>query len=422
MFNRLAPLIVMVASLPAWAGGNQESEAEHTRLAEEMRRLAGRNAWRGVEANYYQMLELAKKGVVLTYDDHLFGAQAARDAGKITQVYERLERAKNVDPTKEVLDWMTDIDASYGRVELVRDERFVGDSTLTVAELPFAPDQRSAIGTAQSEAVQTGGYVGLLPFGKYGYGGQEFEVKPGGAVVKITLAPAVASTKKGEKGPKGEKADKPAAKRRDGFRFDLGPMYTAVGESSAPGVHPEPYGGMGLRAGLGWEVELSRNIGLLAEAGYHGMLTGASVEATSANAGTDLTANPQVDGSKDSLTLFYLWGGASYWIGNLAIMAGPSWAGGTAKTTGLVANCDDATAPGCDTVASGASDSWKQVSPVNAGFVKTGGLTAGAFYGFSKVPGMRTARLGVSLYGGAQSDLAILYPWAQFAISIAPGL
>lgn len=410
--HRWIPMVVIVAPLPALAGPKEEAEAEHTRLAEEMRKLAGRNAWRGVESSYVRMLELVPKGVALTYDDHLFGAQAARDLGRITQVYERLERAKNVNPTKEVLDWMSDIDASYGRVRLIRDERFVGDSSFTVAEMPFAPDQRAAIGAAEAVVAETGSFVGLLPFGKYGYGGKELEVKPGGAVVTVELKPE--ATAGGDK--------KPAAKRRDGFRFDVGPLYTAVGTSDSPGVHPEAYSGLGLRAGLGWEIELSRHVGLIASAGYHGMLTGEKTSATEAGAETVLADEPQVGEAKDSLTLFYLWGGASYWVGNLALMAGPSWAGGMARASSVVADCGDASAPGCEHVAPGASEAWLSRTSATANFVKTGGAALGAFYGFAKAPGMRASRLGVSLYGGAQSDLVLLYPWAQVAISIAPGL
>jgi hypothetical protein len=78
MRQLLVPIAALVAPLAAEAAGKTASEAEHTRLAEEMRKLAQRNAWRGVEGSYARMLVIEKDGVVLTYDDHLLGAQAAR--------------------------------------------------------------------------------------------------------------------------------------------------------------------------------------------------------------------------------------------------------------------------------------------------------------------------------------------------------
>ena len=89
-----AAVMILVGALispigTAWATGNAASEAEHTRLAQEMRSLSDRGAWRGVEANYERMLGLERRGVVLSYEDHLLGAQAARDLGRITQVYQR---------------------------------------------------------------------------------------------------------------------------------------------------------------------------------------------------------------------------------------------------------------------------------------------------------------------------------------------
>ncbi len=405
----------MVAA-PAHAAPKDAAEAEHTRLAEEMRRLAKRNQWRGVEKAYQAMLELQEQGVELTYQDHFLAAQAARALGDVTDTYDRLRAAANVERTDEVANWLADIQASYGRVELKRDDHYVGDSSLTVDEMPFAPDQRATIQKATGEVNETGGYVGLLPFGSYTYGGKPFTVQPGGNIVRVVLQPESTSRRAAAAGQ---------AKRRDGFRVDLGPIYTAVGASSAPGVRPEPFSGAGLRLGLGWEIEMKPDIGLVAEVGYHGMLGGGAEPSALPgvdDAERDLSAAPEVQAYGDSLSFFYLFGGLSYWMGDLGIVAGPSWAGGSARTTGVVANCSDTSAPGCDTVAADPDAGVLARTPVSGSFVKAGGGMLGVYYGFMDMPGMRGSRLGVSLNGGAWTDLATLYPWGQLAISIAPSL
>ena len=404
----LVPLVVVAA--PAHAAPKDAAEAEHTRLAEEMRRLAKRNQWRGVESAYQEMLKLEEQGVELTYEDHFLAAQAARALGDVTDTYNRLRAAANVKRTDEVANWLADIQASYGRVELKRDDHYVGDSSLTVDEMPMAPDQRATIQKATGEVNETGGYTGLLPFGSYTYGGKPFTVEPGGNIVRVVLEPASTSRRAAAAGQ---------AKRRDGFRIDLGPIYTAVGASEAPGVRPQPFSGAGIRLGLGWEIEMKPDIGLVAEVGYHGMFGG---EGGGEGQGSSY---PALEAYGDALNFFYLFGGVSYWLGDLGIVAGPSWAGGSARTTGLVANCSGSDGPGCATVTGRKVKVTEDIldeTPVTGSFIKAGGGMLGVYYGFMDMPGMRGARLGVSLNGGAWTDLATLYPWGQLALSIAPSL
>ena len=86
----VALLLGGTTSGPAMAMSKAEAKAEHVRLSEDMRRLAKRAHWRGVDRSYRSMEGLLKKDVVLRYDDHFLGAQAARELGNVTLVYRRL--------------------------------------------------------------------------------------------------------------------------------------------------------------------------------------------------------------------------------------------------------------------------------------------------------------------------------------------
>jgi hypothetical protein len=401
LFQRLSPAAVLVvaagvllaAPRAAEAADAAAAQAEHTRLSEEMRKLASRNAWMGVEKGYLNMLNVEKQGAVLTYDDHMLGAQAARALGDTTAVYDRLLRARSKKKTDEVAAWIADIEGSYGRVELLKDVKWAGTLTLTPDEMPFAPDQRAVIAVA-FEAIKTKGeYKGLLPFGGYSLAGQHFEVKPGG---ELAVAALKAEGKSGNKVQTHE--------RRDGLRFDLGPLYSVVGDPKTD-EGPEGFSGYGVRAGLGWEVELARPVGLVLQAGYQGTLAGSANEPAELY-GTTVNANAK----GDSLHLFFVSGGVAVWpTKNLSISVGPSWSIGGAHITGAPAGgcLEGQSAVACENATAEAT-----VMPV--------GGSAGLFYGFAGFPGMKRSRSGVSLNGGAVADSTRLYPWAQLAFTIAP--
>lgn len=396
-----ALVALWVAPAPAWAGPAED--AEHTRLSEEMRRLGSRNAWRGVEAAYLKLEELEKKGVKLTFDDHLLGAQAARDQGQITQVYKRLRRAEAIRPADEVKGWIAEILASFGEVRIARDDRWEGDTSIVPAEMPFAPDQRAAIGAAQAVFDATGLYDGLLPFGQYTVGGKAFDVAQGGARVEVLLVPEGVS----------RRARVPTG-RRDGLHLAIGPQFTLAGDpaTGADAVQAAGFSGVGLRGGIGYEVQLKKPLGFLAEVGYHGLLAGGGADASVG--GADLLSAPAVGEAKNRLNLVYAWGALTLWKDDFGLAVGPSWAGGWAQATGL--SCEGGCAPGVAVPAGAAS-----TLPVS-GRVLTGGGTAQLTLNLFDMPGMKRTRGGISLAGGAQSDLTRLYPWAQLAFTIAPSI
>jgi len=155
--------------------------AEYVRLANEMARLASRNAWTGVERLYLTISEL---GMEMAFEDYVSGAHAARAFGNITAVKARLSEATAVREEDEITDWLFEIDGSYGRVFISGDK---GKVELSIEKLPFNPDQRKAIEYAKLRVEETGTYDGLLPAGDYVFGPHTLEVIPRVQSIRIDL-------------------------------------------------------------------------------------------------------------------------------------------------------------------------------------------------------------------------------------------
>jgi len=172
--------------LPQMAFAGEEEAAEHHRALEEMRRLSGRNAWSGVERNFQLILKLQDMGESPTAEDWMLGAQAARAMGNMTECRERLASSVRISPEREAVDLLSEIDRTYGLVDLAAEKGV--DATLTPAAMPFVPDQRKAIESAQKAVKEDLSFEGLLPAGTYTYGGEEFVLNAGTEVVEIQLA------------------------------------------------------------------------------------------------------------------------------------------------------------------------------------------------------------------------------------------
>src|SRR5688500_7282639 len=104
----------------------EERLAEYERLAQEMRSLATKNAWDGVERSYAAMLAT---GVPLTGEQHFTGAQAASALGNPAGTRQRLLWALEVEDVGEYREWLHRIDQDYGPVSLKGDP---GKVVLTV--------------------------------------------------------------------------------------------------------------------------------------------------------------------------------------------------------------------------------------------------------------------------------------------------
>lgn len=175
--------IALLLSGPAFA--KDATQAEHDRLSEEVERLVQRQVWSGVERKF---VEMKKLGVQLTQQDYLHGAYAARELGNVMAAYERLYSAKELGASREIIDWLWDIDRNYGHVELHTVPRRSAD--LAAELMPFDVNQRKAVEVATFTVGDDGSFIGLIPKGNYVFAGQPFSVEPG-VSVRIEVSPRV---------------------------------------------------------------------------------------------------------------------------------------------------------------------------------------------------------------------------------------
>ena len=177
----------MTSDLNATAQADPQATASHDQISSEMRHLAKRNAWKGVERAFLDLEALSNQGEHPSIEDLDLAAQAARALGKADAVHQRLTAMAALDPAiPGVLQWLNEIEASYGRVNM-RDRAGTG-ATLTPARMPMAPDQRAAIQAAAEELEAEGRFQGRLPWGAYSFGERMFVVIPGDREIEITLS------------------------------------------------------------------------------------------------------------------------------------------------------------------------------------------------------------------------------------------
>jgi len=163
--------LVLWMAVPAVAQDqpDEAAVAEYRRLAGEMRNLANRGAWSGVERAYVQAL---LTGHQLAFDDYLRAAHAARVRGDVGAARTRLLGAKGVQASRDVIDWLWSIDSSHGRVMI---DAWPG-AVLTPTVASFLPDHKQAGEFAQTELRTEGKFEGLLPLGDYVLAGHEMSV------------------------------------------------------------------------------------------------------------------------------------------------------------------------------------------------------------------------------------------------------
>jgi hypothetical protein len=383
----------MVVSAPAW--GATEAEAEHIRLEEEMRRLASRNAWRGVEAKYNQMKELEKKGVVLTAEDHLLGVQAALQLGSVYDVYLRLQAANVVSPSPDLQGQIDNIAANYGLVKLDVDDKFKEEFPFKTERMPMDPFKRTAIETAQKRVAEERKFIGMLPNGRYTLGPQTFDVtKDAAERVEVYLGPV----RRGRNG-----SESVAVRERQGLRLDVGPHYTVFGPTELTTTAADGVGGgttlnskasssIGGRAGLGYEFFMTKGWSLALQGGWHGSWAGTS------DSNDDPLAGARVNENTLGIFSLYGWVAPTWYYDDLAITAGPTFSFARVET----ASKDDPPVPLQATLT-------------------TGGGAISVFYGLFDTPGLSNSRSGFSAAAGVFASKSMMtFPWAQVAFTVAP--
>ena len=173
MIRSLVTLFALTLALPQVAYAECE-QSEKVRLSGELKKLAQRNAWSGVERSYLSLLETKCD---LSFDENQLGAESARYLGKTMQMYDRLAAAKELDPQPQILENLSGLDSMYGRVRVKGDAR--RRPVLSRAAMPFAPDERKSIEWAIEVVAGTGSFEGMLPNGEYLVGEIAFTVESG---------------------------------------------------------------------------------------------------------------------------------------------------------------------------------------------------------------------------------------------------
>jgi hypothetical protein len=283
MLRLLTSLLVsgaLLASVPALAC----DEAEKLRLADEISRLAAKNAWSGVERSYQALLETKCE---LKFESYWLGSESARFLGKTFEQYERLDQAKKIDAQQQVLDSLAAIDGNYGRVDIHGDVRH--PPLLTRADMPFAPDQRKSIEWAAQVVTATGSLHGMLPFGDYDVGGVKFTVAAGPDFQQITVGKVKsAPVAKGET-PEPGAAPASSGGEKGAINYAgpivlLGPGFMLTGAPDAVDgangveVQPDSVSAAGIVAEIGGEIGLTYSApeaGLALLVGYGGGFGGA---------------------------------------------------------------------------------------------------------------------------------------------------
>ena len=381
--SAMIAILSFTAFQPDLAFAGEQEAAEHQRYLEEMRKLSGRNAWTGVERNFKLLLKLQDDGEVLTAEDWLLGAQAARNLGNMTSCRERLAASVRIKPEREAVGLLEEIDRSYGVVELSSDKGL--EAALAPAAMPFIPDQRKAIEYAQAQVAENGAFEGILPAGTYTFGAEEFVLSAGTAVVQIELEAL-----------SGRSSSEPFAFLYVGPRLDLGGAFTIAGEPTVEDGASSPPGftGMGARVAAGVEMGISPLLGLYAEVGYHGLTS--AVDRND----SDLIEAEGRAYSGHTLRSGFLSLGPTLRFSDLWLNLGATVSMGVAQVT----NTDEA--------------DRDNIMWVTSGPMATVGGQMSASYAVLEVGSDLAA--AVSVLGGAQHDSQRLYPWGQVALTLGP--
>lgn len=365
----------------AWALTEVEKAAEKMRLIEELNKLAAKNAWAGVERSYMALTELR---VELAFEVHYMGAQSARYLGKTWEVYQRLERARAIDATEEVVTGMDAITGAYGKVHIKGDAR--KRPVLDRPSMPFATDQRLSVEWGKTVVTETGSFDGMLPEGTYAIQGCfEFEVKAGQDWTDVVV-------------PKkcGGEAELVVYA---GPIFTLGP---AFGASGAPSAHvegadeqaqPESISEGGVSAVVGGEVGFTQTFAVAATVGYSGLFGAHSIH--------DLTGTLS----------------AAYRPGDLRVAAGPTWGFISASGSGVYDYFYEGIVPGTDNEPLLDEVKYPRDNIGYSGYALAGGLQFSAGYGlmdFGKLQGV------VELGGSWQTDSTRSYTSIGLRVGLVP--
>jgi hypothetical protein len=383
----LLPLMVFVQV--ASAASVEEEQAEMARILEDMKQFREKANWTAVEKRYQQLLNFSKAEPTL--EMYLLGAEASRNLGDVTAMKTRLTKALAIEETDKIRQWHDSIAATYAPVTIKLSKKLETVPELTIAMMPFLPDQQLALVFAQQMIQDNRKFKGYLPFGDYTMGETSFSVSQGDTDVVVVVKPAGSI----DAVAKAEEAN--PSKNATSMRFDLGFAASNAGTSDLVG-QPVDFGGVGTRMGVGIGYGLTDTLALVAEVGYHG----------SFGAGEAATLSGIVGGYDATPTIYngvFGWLAASMNFNDLEVLVGPITEFASVQTQGINVSVDQVE------YIVGQAD----YIPVQGSLLATG-LSGGVTYaGMDVGEGLLG---GVSTYVGAQSDGTRWYTWGQVSLTV----
>lgn len=278
-------------------------------LRAEMVELSARDAWRGVEANYGTLLEVAARGVRLGSTDHRLGARAALSRGDVDLCLRRLVLSQEAGVDPEAAALLSDLEARFAPVTLDAPDK----PTLTVLDAAMSEDETQAVGFARDRLLETGAFAGWLPLGVFQVGERRFVVDGQDLPLIVTTRDAAVVR----------------ARQRDGLVVDAGLGLVVFGSAAGRGVQAAPMTGFGPRFGVAWSRRMQDRLGL-----GGGVVFDAAWQGSAATVG--VAGQPDLVGRLGLVTLH---GDVVYGASPVQIAVGPAWTVGGARAHATCPDC-----------------------------------------------------------------------------------
>lgn len=291
-----------------------ERQVQAAALRAEMAELAARDGWKGVEADYAVLVEIADRGVRLTSDDHRLGARAAHARGDIDLALRRLVLALDAGADLPAQALKDDLEARFSPVTLDAPDKPI----LGYLETGAPDDAEAAVQHARALLAEKGAFTGWLPMGVYQLGDERFTVDGVDLPLIITTRDEMKRT----------------VRQREGLVADVGLGMVGLGSTQQDGVQAAAATTFGLRLGGAWSTRLRDQLGV-----GGGLTLDLSSEASPPGEGA-LGQPP----AATRLGLVTLHGDVVLGAAPVQFAVGPAWTLGTAAARAATGGDTDATA------------------------------------------------------------------------------
>lgn len=170
--------------LYATAQESAEIEAERKQIRSEMERFQRQQLWKGLNKKYELLLETVDEPTDLLYEDHLMGAIAAQEIGRLHLAIQRYEWLVAVNPTASEGPWLEYLKTQTVYVGLRCPPKNDGieapylpeEISFSMVNPPFEPELILAVNTAEQSLKNNCIYKGNLPLGEYQFMGKTLPI------------------------------------------------------------------------------------------------------------------------------------------------------------------------------------------------------------------------------------------------------